>query len=59
MVKNPTAKAGDAKDAGSIPGLGISPGGGHSDPLQYLRLENPRVREAWQAIVHWVAKRQM
>ena len=59
MVKNPTAKAGDARDAGSIPGLGISPGEGHSDPLQYLRLENPRDREAWQALVHWVAKRQM
>ena len=36
MVKNPTAKAGDTRDAGSIPGLGISPGGGHGDPLQYL-----------------------
>ena len=26
---------GDTGDAGSIPGLGRSPGGGHSDPLQY------------------------
>ena len=59
MVKNPTAKAGDIRDAGSIPGLGISPGGGHGDPLQYLCLENPRDREAWQAIVHWVTERQM
>ena len=27
MVKNPPASAGDARDIGSIPGLGISPGG--------------------------------
>ena len=59
MVKNPIAKAGDIRDAGSILGLGISPGGGHGDPLQYLCWENPRDREAWQAIVHWVTKRQM
>ena len=28
-------------DVGSIPGLGRSPGGGHSNPLQYSCLENP------------------
>ena len=28
-------------DLGSIPGLGISPGGGHGNPLQYSCLENP------------------
>ena len=28
-------------DLGSIPGLGISPGGGHGNPLQYICLENP------------------
>ena len=28
-------------DPGSIPGLGISPGGGHGNPLQYSCLENP------------------
>ena len=37
MVKNPTASAGDA---GSIPGLERSPGGGNSNPLQYSCLEN-------------------
>ena len=31
----------DAGDLGSIPGLGRSPGGGHSNPLQYSCLENP------------------
>ena len=34
----------DVKDAGLIPGLGRSPGGGHSNPLQYSRLENPMDR---------------
>ena len=28
-------------DLGSIPGLGRSPGGGHSNPFQYSCLENP------------------
>ena len=32
VVKNPPANAGDTGDAGSIPGLGRSPGGGHSKP---------------------------
>ena len=41
VVKNPPANAGDARDAGSIPGLGRSPGGGLSSPLQYSCLENP------------------
>ena len=31
----------NAGDLGSIPGLGISPGGGHANPLQYYCLENP------------------
>ena len=35
MVKNPPANAGDAKDTGSISGLGRSPGGGNDNPLQY------------------------
>ena len=29
-----------ARDLGSIPGLGRSPGGGHGNPLQYFCLEN-------------------
>ena len=41
VVKNPPANAGDARDAGSIPGSGRSPGGGLSSPLQYSCLENP------------------
>ena len=27
--KNPSAKAGDARGMGSVPGSGVSPGGGH------------------------------
>ena len=38
--KNPLARR-DAGDAGSIPGSDRSPGGGHSNPLQYSCLENP------------------
>ena len=35
VKKNPPANAGDVRDAGSIPGLGRSPGGGNGNPLQY------------------------
>ena len=41
VVKNPSAKAGDIRDTGLIPGLGRSPGGGHGIPLQDSCLENP------------------
>ena len=56
MVKNLPANAGDKRDAGSIPGLGRSPGGGHGRPLQYSCLENHTDRESWWATVHGVAK---
>ena len=49
----PTCNAGDR---GSIPGLRISPGGGHGNPLQYSCLENPMDRGGWQATIHGVAK---
>ena len=32
MVKNLPARAGDIRDAGSIPGSGRSPGGGNGSP---------------------------
>ena len=48
----------NAKDLGSIPGLGGSPGGGHSNPLQCSCLENPMDRGAWQATVNGVANSQ-
>ena len=46
----------NAGDMDSIPGLGRSPEGGHSNPLQYSCLENPMDRGAWRAIVHRVTK---
>ena len=56
MVKNSPANGGDATDAGSIPGLERSPGGGHSNSLQYYCLENPVDRGPGQATVHGVTK---
>ena len=48
VVKNPSANAGDIRNAGLIPGSGRSPGGGgHGSPLQYACLENPMDRGAW------------
>ena len=41
VVKSLPANAWDFRDTGSIPGLGRSPGGGHSNPLQYSCQENP------------------
>ena len=56
VVKNPPADAGDARDVGSIPGLGRSPGGGNGNPLQYSCLKNPTDRGAWWTTVHGVAE---
>ena len=43
MVKNPPANEGEA---GSVLGLGRSPGEGNGNPLYYPCLENPMDREA-------------
>jgi len=56
VVKNLPANAGDISDAGSIPGLGRSPGEGNGNPLQYSCLENSMDRRAWWATVHGVLK---
>ena len=56
MIKNPLANAGDIRDMSLIPGLGRSPGGGHSNPLQYSCLENPMDKRVWQATAHRIAK---
>ena len=58
MVKNPPAIAGDAKDVGSIPGLGRCPGGGNGNSLQYSCLEKPMDKGAGWTTVHSVAKNQ-
>ena len=52
----PPANAGDARDVGSIPGLGRSPGGRNGNPLQYSCLEIPMDRGAWWATIHGVTK---
>ena len=56
VLKNPPTNAGNIREAGSIPGLGRSPGGGHGNPVQNSCLENPMDRGAWRATVHRVAK---
>ena len=56
VVKNPPANVGDLRDAGSILGLGRSPGGGKHYPIQYSCLQSPLDRGAWQATVHMATK---
>ena len=56
MAKAPPANAGDARDLGSIPGSGRSPGEGNDYPLQYSCLENSMNRGIWQAKVHGVTE---
>ena len=56
VLKNPPAKAGDTRDAGSVPGLRRSPGEGNGDPLQCSCLGNPMDRGAWRATVHRVQR---
>ena len=57
--EEPSAKVGDIRDVGWIPGSGRTPGEGHDNPLQYFCLENSTQREAWRATVHGVAKSQI
>ena len=56
VVKNLPANAGDARDLGTISGLGRFPGVGNGNPSQYSCLKNPMDRGAWWATVHEVAK---
>ena len=46
VEKKPPANAGDAGDAGLIPGSGRAPGEGNGNPLQYSCLDNPMDRGA-------------
>ena len=48
MVKNLPAKAGDTRDAGSIPRLRRFPRVKKGNQLQYFCLENSMDRGAWQ-----------
>ena len=56
MLKKLPANAVDVKDEGWIPGLGGSPGGGHSNSLQYSCLENSMDTGAWWTTVYGVTK---
>ena len=56
VVKNPPADAEDARHAGSIPGLGRSPGVGNANPLQYSCLEKSMNRGSRWATVHRATK---
>ena len=56
VVNNLPANAGDARDVGSIPRSGLSPGVGNGNPFQYSCLENSKDREAWRAVVHRVTE---
>ena len=56
LVRNLPASAGETGDSGSIPGSGISSGGGNGNLLQYSCLGNPMDRGAWWPIVYEVAK---
>ena len=47
VLKNLPANRRDARDAGSIPGSGRSPGEGNGNPLPYSCLGNPMDRGAW------------
>ena len=41
VVKNLPASARVVRDAGSVPGSGRAPGGGHDNPLEILQTEEP------------------
>ena len=51
QVKNLRANAEDVRDAGLIPGLARSLGGGNGNLLQCSCLGNAMDREAWQSKV--------
>ena len=51
VLKNAPTNAEDSRDAGSIPGLGRSPGEENGNLLQYFCLDNPMDRGAWWTTV--------
>ena len=56
LVAGGKESACNARDPASIPGLGISPGEGNSNPIQYSCLENSTERGAWWATVYGITK---
>ena len=57
--KESACNAGDARDVGSVPVLGRSPGAGNGHCVWCSCLENPMDRGAWRATVHRVAQSQI
>ena len=57
VIKNPPANAGDARDAGSVPGLGRFPGVGI--PIPVFLPGNLMDRGAWRAIVQGITESQI
>ena len=53
VVKNPPPSAGGARDLGSIPGSGRSPGEGHGNTFQYSCLENPHGQRSLVGSCPW------
>ena len=56
VVKNLPANAGDVRPPSSIPRSGRSLGGGHGNPLQYSRLENPHRQRSLVGYSPWAHK---
>ena len=56
MVKNLPAHARNARNIGSIPESGRTPGEGKGNLLQYSCLENFMDRGAWRAAIHGATK---
>ena len=54
--KESACDAGNARDKGSIPGSGRSPGERNGNPLQYSCLGSPMDKVAWRVAAHRVAK---
>ena len=56
--KEPTYQCRRHQTCSLITGSGRSLGGECGNPIQFSLLESPIDREAWQSMVHWVAKSQ-
>ena len=56
VVKNPPANAGDIREAGSISGLGTSPGGGNGNLLQCSCLEESHGQRSLVGYSPWGRK---
>ena len=56
--KESAASSGDARDKGSVPGSGRSPGEGNGNPVQYSCLESPVDKRSLAGYSPWGHKSQ-